>query len=726
MKIPSTPRKTTSAILLASAWAAASLPPLSAQQTSPSNSNQEVVHELADFVVTATRSAKAVDKIPGAITLIPTEEVSRQLMLSDDTTAVLAKSVPGYAPPSEALSTVGETLRGRTALRLFDGIPQSTPLREGNRSASFTDLAIIERIEVINGPSATEGVGATGGIINYISRTPRKPGSETTINVRGFSQFEEDSDGWKMGLTFAQKEEKFDLLMAAAFISRGMYYDGNGRAVGLNTAGSTSDSRTSNLFFKLGHDFGTNNSQRIQATISRFNLKVNGKYVLVPGNRATGQTSTAVRGKPLGGQTEFNDINDYSLSYNHYDLLGGTLTAQAYRTSQAMRFVAEIGSDKQDPLIAPLGTLVEQSEINAQKKGARTSWVRPNLFTVSGLELATGVDYLNDTTQQLLALTNRIWVPPMEYTSIAPYAQLEFERGPVTIRGGVRHEDGELSVESYTGVYREGRQFVTGGTLTYSEVLPNIGVIYRLPRGWSVFLSHSVGFSLPDVGIALRSINRPGVKVEEFVDLIAVLAKNNEAGFTWRGSRGSASISYYESTSDFGSSLVSSPITQDYVLDRSPVEITGWEFSGELRLHPSLTLNGLYSSIVGKRPTNPGDPLNARIGVGTVSPDKIVAGLNWRFSDKGQLGLGMTKYLSSHINQGVRTSAGLSLEEKFTGYHLFDLTASYQTRYGTVALGVENLLNEFYILSTNQVTTSTSSFRAGRGRTVSLSHTVTF
>ena len=54
---------------------------------------------------------------------------------------------------------------------------------------------------------------------------------------------------------------------------------------------------------------------------------------------------------------------------------------------------------------------------------------------------------MKDETEQSLALTNRVWVPPMEYTSVAPYAQLSYDIGPVTFSGGMRREDGELSVE---------------------------------------------------------------------------------------------------------------------------------------------------------------------------------------------------------------------------------------------------------------------------------------
>ena len=46
----------------------------------------------------------------------------------------------------------------------------STPLRDGSRNSVFTDMDVVGRIEVINGPSAAEGIGAAGGIINYISK----------------------------------------------------------------------------------------------------------------------------------------------------------------------------------------------------------------------------------------------------------------------------------------------------------------------------------------------------------------------------------------------------------------------------------------------------------------------------------------------------------------------------------------------------------------------------
>src|SRR5882757_286490 len=66
-----------------------------------------------EVIVTGTRTAKAVDKIPGAITVIAPADVQHELTLTEDATAILARTVPGYSESSHELNTIGETLRGR-------------------------------------------------------------------------------------------------------------------------------------------------------------------------------------------------------------------------------------------------------------------------------------------------------------------------------------------------------------------------------------------------------------------------------------------------------------------------------------------------------------------------------------------------------------------------------------------------------------------------------------
>lgn len=671
-------------------------------------------------ITTGTRNAKAVDRIPGAITVIGKEEVAHTLALTEDATAVLARTVPGYAESSQAMSNTGENLRGRIALRLFDGVPQGSPLREGTRNATFTDMGVVGRIEVINGPSASEGIGAAGGIINYISKVPTKMGNEFQLITRYTTQFEDDSDGFKVGLNWFHKGESMDLVVSGSHIARGMAYDSQPRRVGPNTSGSVSDSEANNLFAKIGFDFGTDKSRRLQFSLSKFKIEGNNQYRLVDGDRATGVTNTAEKPNVPGSRAEFNDFEQITAGYRDSQFFGGTLTADLYYAKQAMRYPAENGSDRQDPLIAPLGELWDQSEIYAEKKGLRNSWTRTDFLAVEGLEFRGGVDLVEDKAQQRLALTNRLWVPPMIYRSVAPYAQLSWDVGALTLSGGLRREDGTLRVNSYKTTYFRNRVDVTGGELDYTATLPNIGAVFRIDPQWSVFASMGKGFTLPNVGIPLRNISIPGQSVDGILDLQAIIVKNKEVGVNWRGRSTSFGASFYDSHSDLGVSLSVDPVTNDFVMNRAPVTIKGFEATFEHNIGREWRFNAAYSRILGKTTFVTGGPLERRMGVNDINPDKITGSTTWRFSPQADVTLGFTKLLSRHLNVGRNN------EENTRGYTLFDLGANYDFgKAGKLTLGVENLTDKFYILSWSQLP-GFRNYWSGRGRTVSISHTLSF
>ncbi|KAG1361683.1 hypothetical protein G6F61_014200 [Rhizopus arrhizus] len=90
--------------------------------------------------------------------------VAQQLALGSDVSRVLSSQIPAFAPAREKMSNYGETMRGRGILYMVDGVPQSTPLRDGSRDSHTIDPAMIERIEVIHGANALQGIGGTGGI----------------------------------------------------------------------------------------------------------------------------------------------------------------------------------------------------------------------------------------------------------------------------------------------------------------------------------------------------------------------------------------------------------------------------------------------------------------------------------------------------------------------------------------------------------------------------------
>ena len=324
---------------------------------------------VAEVVVTATRNAKSVDRIPGAVTVVAQRELEAQYLLADDPSAALATYIPGYSPSRQKISSTGESLRGRMPLILLDGVPQSNPLRAGMREGYFADTAIIERIEVINGASAIQGMGATGGIINYITKTPRKEGTAYSVHARAATGFRHDNLDWKTGFSVSHKSGAFDLFGYASVQQRGMAYDGNGRPVGIDALqGDTLDAGGHDIFLKLGHDFG---DQRLQLTVNRFNFRGELDYRTVPADFAHGTPTSSTPGRPPGNPAR-NHVRTASLDYRHGALFGGMLTGQLF----SQDFMALYGGSNtgtfQDARLAPPGTLFDQSEINAKNTAPRS------------------------------------------------------------------------------------------------------------------------------------------------------------------------------------------------------------------------------------------------------------------------------------------------------------------------------------------------------------------
>ena len=346
--------------------------------------------------------------------------------------------------------------------------------------------------------------------------------------------------------------------------------------------------------------------------------------------------------------------------------------------------------------------------------------VRPDLFT-PGLELTLGADYLDDESQQRLTQTGRIWVPPMSYRSIAPFGQLEYEWGPLTLRGGLRDEHSRLKVDDYNTLAYYGSRAVQGGERSASKLVKNLGAVWRFGRsGWSSFVSYNEGFGSPDVGLILRAVNTAGRSVSTLVDLQPILIDNREVGLAWRGTQGSVSASVYRSHSDLGSQLVVSNGIGS--VQRVPITVRGFEISGEWRPSQDWQLNASYALTRGRTASTAGGSLDLDLGARSQGPDKLVLGAQWRLAPGWQAHWTQSVYFSRDANVG-KLSGKTALDEHFKGYTVSDASLSWESPWGQLGAGVENLFNRRYLTYYAQANYSgtTEDYYAGRGRTLTLS-----
>jgi iron complex outermembrane receptor protein len=670
-----------------------------------------------EIVVTAARTSLPASALPSTIEVIGAERLNQQAQLTGSAVDVVSTLIPSFSPTREKLTGQGESLRGRRPLFLIDGVPQSNPLRDGGREGYTIDPFFVDRVEVIFGSNAIQGIGATGGVVNYVTASaPRSQGAWTgrvMAQVSAANEFQGDGHGARTGALAGRDFGVFDLTVGAAAQWRGAFYSGDGRRIGIEgTQGEIQDSTSLSLFLKAGLDVGPD--RRLELMAQQFELDGDGDYVLVPGSRTLGIPASATRGRSPG-VVPTNTVRTISATWRDESLFGGTLTGQVYRQDFESVFGGGIFPDFQDPRIRPGGGLFDQSSNNSDKTGLRLGYER-ELDAIEGLRFLAGVDVLRDETFQELIATGRKWVPLTTFTSTAPFLQAyqTLWSGRVTLAAGVRHERAQLEVGDYETLFFYGPQQVSGGTPEFEETLTNAGLTVDLTDSLSAYASYAQGFTMPDVGRILRAVNRPGQDVDTFLDLDPVVTDNTEIGLEWNGYGLSGSLAWFRSNSDKGALLVLR--TGDiFEVQRQRTEIEGIEVSARWDLPvEGLALSAGYAAVEGRTDGNGDGRVDQDLDGANISPDRLNLAIDL---DTGpwSLRLQNQRYLE-------RSFAGVPTAGRFGGYDVVDGFARYAAGFGDVTLSVANLFDTQYITYNSQVVRPTDSARffAGRGRVISV------
>lgn len=669
-----------------------------------------------DIVVTAARTTLPASALPLTVDIIDRETLSRQVTVSGSVVDAISALLPAFSPTREKITGVGETLRGRSPLYAINGIPQSTPIRDGGRDGYTIDPFFIDRIEVIYGSNALQGIGATGGVVNQVTvRAPKQDGwsGRTLVQGNAGNDFSGASLGGKLGGLVNFRRGRVDATAGVAFERRGVFLDGRGRRIGYDgNQSEIQDTDSLSFFGRVGVDLS--DTARFEVIANRFRLEGNNHYVPVDGSRALGIPATTRLGETQG-QPSTGIAQMVSASLTDSDLAGGAFTLQAFYNRTSDTFAGGILATFQDAAIAPVGTLFDQSRNVSRKLGGKVSYER----AVPGFEALTvtlGFDALTDRTAQTLVQTNRSWVPQTDFRSLAPFGQanLKLFDGVVRLAGGVRYENVRLKVPDYTTLASAGSRFVTGGAPSFRRALWNGGAVLEPIKGIRAYGSYAEGYTIADIGRVLRGISQPNIRIDDFLDLTPVISNNRELGIEVAQGPLTASATYYWSSSEAGQVLVRN---DDGIFNvvRQPIDIAGLELNVDTRTPvPGLKIGFGFSHVTGRTDTNADGILDADLDGANISPDRL--NLNADFS-RGRFSARVQGryYLS-------RRFQGQPIANDFTGYRLFDAYVAYEFAIGRVMLSVQNLGNVDYVsyYSDTQGPTDNARFYTGRGRNVTL------
>ncbi|PVY71117.1 TonB-dependent receptor [Pectobacterium versatile] len=676
-----------------------------------------------EMVITASRSNIQQQKAPQVVTVITKEQIEQQMQVTSDSSQILSNLLPSFSPSRQKMSGSGETFRGRAALVMIDGIPQSNPLRPTGREMHTIDYSMVERIEVIHGANATNGMGATGGVINIITRRPENGSFNQHINVQTTIPTEKirgETASYKTTYRVDGREDYLDYLFAIGYENQGLYLDGNNRPVGVdNTQGDTMDSRSYDLLAKVG--YWLDDYQRIQLSVNRYHIKGENNYLSVDGVRRLGIPTTSVRGTPPG-EAPNNSIWTTGLTYEHHDLAGMKLSALVFNQRYEALFGATLSDTFQDTSIAPINTLYDQSRSVANKYGTKLALTKDDLLDDT-LKVTVGFDTLYDKGKQDLYLTKRTYVPEMEYTNYSPFIQAEYQLlDNVTLHAGVRHEIAKLQVNDYrtlassTASQADNSVSVAGGSPKFNETLYNAGIVYAATDSLSLFANYSEGFGMPDVGRALRAIDQPGISLKNFDGFKPIVTDNVETGFRFKRDKFDFEASYYESKSKLGERVLAQGDV--FVSQRQRTQIRGVEVSAGYQINDQHKINASYAHSEGKYDSNGDGKVDKKFNGLNIAPDRLITSWSANWNDQ------WSSFVQANYAFGRSfDDAGMA----FDGYLLMDAAVGYKLPYGRLNVAVANLLDKQYITYYSQAgLVNDTRYFSGRGRTVTLGYSIDF
>lgn len=669
---------------------------------------------LEEVVVTASRKPENVKEVPSAMTIVGQRQIQEQTAMNADITNILQYTVPGLAVGTGRTSNTGQTLRGRQVLVLVDGVPQSTPLRNGGRDLRIIDPSAIERIEVIKGATSIYGNGADGGIINYITKKPatnQRFAAQTWAGLSGQVGNTAGTVGYRLSQQFTGRTNRFDYVVNGTLERTGLLRDATG--VPISAFYNTGQMNTYNVLAKAGYSLS--DRQRVEATYNYYSSRSDLGYVDQVG--VYGKTPTIgvpatdeQPGTPQG--TPYN--HNATLRYSYDRLLGGTsLEVIGY----LQKFRTVYGYDAQ--FFENGG----QSNVVSDKTGVRLNLNTPFALgkSLAG-EWIYGVDLLNDQTAQKLQ-DGRFWTPDMNMTNAAPFAQLKLDFWQhLTLKAGARYENIGVRISDFTTLKTynattkkyDGGVAVQGGTLNYQALVGNVGLRYSGSRAVQPFVSFSQAFSINELGRILRTSQR---SIVSQLETKPIIVNNYEAGVSGQVGRFvHYDVAVYESRSELGASYRTLP-SGVFEIVRAPERIRGYEVAVDITPVRFLAVGGSYTYLEGKSDNNNDADYETYLGGDRISAPKTTAYVRVQPTTRLSLNLNALRVGERNRFSPAANGTFAYAQGPVTAYTLVNFSGSYQlTSKAGLSLGVENLLNTDYYPAISQWAARAADYIKGTGR----------
>jgi iron complex outermembrane receptor protein len=672
--------------------------------------------ELESVTVSGSRLPASIETFPGSVTIVDLATIEAQRTLSTDLGDLLAATVPGLGTSSFMGSNRDQSLRGRKPVVLIDGVPVSTPLRDGDAEVRTIDASVLERIEVIHGSSSLYGNGGAGGTINYITRRARPGDFRVGLEASLTASTEHYSDSATYGLRGALSGggERVSYILSLGYEDVGYHFDAEGDRIAPTNGGTISGVAASEVksgFGKLA--FAIDEDRRIEASANFYEQYQNTPYRIVAGNIALGQKATTANlGRdPREILVPGNESRIFTLTYVDEAVWGGSFSAQAYSLSYDNTY----GLSPNFPSAAQPSQSININD----KEGARIDFVTP---LGDAARILWGIDYANDKTEQPLA-DGRTWTPLMDLTSIAGFVQADTTVGDRwTLRGGVRHETNEVEVDTYTTFRNVTAQ---GGTLDFDATTFNFGATFAATGNIALFAGYSEGSSVGEIGRVLRDI-RADTTVES-INPRAVIVDTYELGVRGTYPTFDFELVGFLSESEYGIQLQQDP--NNPLLTIATQEDEGIEgIEATLGVHPAeASWKASFSAVWqdGERDSDDDGHLDTNLDNVRIAPLKVTAAVDWELSERWSL-RAQALYSGSRDPFPGQTGNNVLNMGRNRSFTVFDLSTAVALGQGKVTFALLNAFNEEYFPRWAQSQNRNDRYTMAPGRSARVSYAINF
>lgn len=703
--------------------------------------------ELAtpEVTVSATRMNDPLKTVSQSVTIVTKEQLAEQTVINQTRNLgdILPKLVPGLSLNNGSTDNFGQGIRGRDILILIDGVPQYSSINIG-RDFNTIDPGAIEQIEVIRGATAMYGNGASGGLVNIITKKAVK--GKTTLNTDVSTNMALSHPGASYGGSVTQGimggTGPFDFTLTGTYSRLGGQFDAEGDRTMpgyQNYTGSLADSNLANVHGKVGFELGR---QRLQLSHNFHHVRQDTDYAFDSSVDATcpnafDPTSACVRTKarviPGLSLSDRPKQTNYvtSLDYTFKDLWGSTLTAQLYHRGVRALFppfdLTQFSSPGLEfPILA--------GRTNSDTYGGRFQVVTP-LALAWKPRLLYGVDYSFEKSSQSNTIfdTNaydasggRVFQKIREDRGLDFWHQHNlglFTQAELTptewliLRGGIRHERKRVRVsDNFFPTVPELVQ--TGGIADYDATVFNGGVTVLVTDPVSLFFNFSQGFSAPNFTAVSGTSGQ--------LNFAPIRTNNYELGARGDWGRLQTSAAIFYTTSELGTSFD----TATNFLVRAPQRRWGLEFTADVQPLEGLRAGTTVSYVQGQIDRNNDGRFEA-LTTNNIPPVKITGyiehltspRLNWR----NRVQVLFSGSRTAAFNAWLGSAGAVGERFPIESFVVVDLISSIKVGPGTFRFGVENLLNnQYFTPQTQSDFTTNRAYTASRGAVATIGYSMTY